>query len=443
LLEDSFFFIAPAAHPQPDLTLPAGRVGSGGWEYLKGIIPLKNDLDYPFYLSYFQQHHFKKDLPVKMKVPFFELVSQFGVLEKEIQSALGEVFKAQQFIMGPQVKQFEETIARYCQTPYAIGVASGSDALLLALMALEIGPGDEVLLPPFTFFATAGSVSRLGATPVFIDIDPRTFNLDPSAFDKKVTSRTKAVIPVHLFGQCADMDPILEMARSRHLCVIEDAAQALGAEYKRKPGAEGRKAGQMGDFGCFSFFPTKNLGAFGDAGMVVTHDPGLAEKVRLLRVHGSHPKYFHKLAGINSRLDTLQAAILLVKFRYLEQWTKERQKKARRYQELLRDIPLTLPEFQLPMTEYENRHIYNQYVIRVPERDRLRQFLQEEGVGTEIYYPVPLHLQQCYAYLNQHRGDFPASEKASEEVLALPVYPELKEDQQDYVADRIRAFYKK
>ena len=380
---------------------------------------------------------------MKMKVPFFDLVSQFGVLEKEIQSALGEVFKTQQFIMGPQVKRLEETISQYCQTSYAIGVASGSDALLLALMALGIGAGDEVLLPPFTFFATAGSVSHLGATPVFIDIDPETFNLDPSAIDKKMTPRTKAIIPVHLFGQCADMDPILEMARSRHLFVIEDAAQALGAEYKRKSGVEGRKAGQMGDFGCFSFFPTKNLGAFGDAGMVVTHDPGLAEKVRLLRVHGSHPKYVHKLVGINSRLDTLQAAILLVKFRHLERWTMERQIKARRYQEMLRDIPLMIPGFQLPVTEYENRHIYNQYVIRAPERDRLRQFLQEEGVGTEIYYPVPLHLQQCYAYLNQRRGDFPASEKASEEVLALPVYPELKEDHQDYVADRIRAFYKK
>jgi dTDP-4-amino-4,6-dideoxygalactose transaminase len=379
---------------------------------------------------------------MKMKVPFFELVSQFGLLEKEIQSALGEVFKTQQFIMGPQVKRLEETIAQYCKTSCAIGVASGSDALLLALMALGIGAGDEVLLPSFTFFATAGSVSHLGATPVFIDIDPKTFNLDPSAIDSKVTPKTKAIIPVHLFGQCADMDPILEIARSRHLFVIEDAAQALGAEYKHNLGAEGRKAGQMGDFGCFSFFPTKNLGAFGDAGMVVTHDSDLAEKVRLLRVHGSHPKYFHKLIGINSRLDTLQAAILLVKFRYLEQWTMERQKKARRYQELLRDLPLTIPQFQLPGTEHGNRHIYNQYVIRVPERDRLRQFLQEEGVGTEIYYPVPLHLQQCYAYINHHHGDFPVSEKASEEVLALPVYPELKEDQQDYVADRIMAFYK-
>jgi dTDP-4-amino-4,6-dideoxygalactose transaminase len=380
---------------------------------------------------------------MKVKVPFFELVPQFVDLEKEIQSALSEVFKTQQFILGPQVKQLEETIARYCQTPYAIGVASGSDALLLPLMALEIGAGDEVLLPSFTFFATAGSVSRLGATPVFVDIAPQTFNIDPAKIEEKVTPRTKAIIPVHLYGQCADMDPILQIARARHLSVIEDAAQALGAEYRRYSGTPGQKAGQMGDFGCFSFFPTKNLGAFGDAGMVVTHDPEGAGKVRLLRAHGSHPKYYHKLVGINSRLDTLQAAILLVKFRSLEKWTGQRQKKAERYQKLFQDLTLTVPEFQLPLTQYENRHIYNQFVIRAPMRDRLRQSLQEEGVATEIYYPVPLHLQECYAYLNHRRGDFPASERASEEVLALPIYPELKEDQQDYVVDRIRAFYKR
>ncbi|HSB05776.1 MAG TPA: DegT/DnrJ/EryC1/StrS family aminotransferase, partial [Thermodesulfobacteriota bacterium] len=248
-----------------------------------------------------------------MKVPFFDLVAQFFSLEKEIQLALDEVFKTQQFILGPQVKALEQTIGQYCETPYAIGVASGSDALFLALMALGIGSGDEVLLPPFTFFATAGAVSRVGAVPVFIDIDPHTYNMDPLKIEEKITPRTKAIIPVHLYGQCADMDPILRIAASRHLFVIEDAAQALGAEYKHQPHAPGQRAGQMGHFGCFSFFPTKNLGAFGDAGMVVTHDPSLAEKTRLLRVHGSHPKYFHKVIGINSRLDTLQAAILLVK----------------------------------------------------------------------------------------------------------------------------------
>jgi dTDP-4-amino-4,6-dideoxygalactose transaminase len=380
---------------------------------------------------------------MKMKVPFFDLVPQFVSLKKEIQSALDEVFKTQQFILGPQVKALEEAISQYSQTPHAVGVASGSDALLLSLMALGIEAGDEVLLPPFTFFATAGAVSRLGAIPVFVDIAPLTFNMDPSKIEENITRKTKAIIPVHLFGQCADMDPILRIAKSRHLFVIEDAAQALGSEYKPDPNTGVRTAGQMGDFGCFSFFPTKNLGAFGDAGMVVTKDPVLAERTRLLRAHGSRPKYYHKFIGINSRLDTLQAAVLLVKFRFLEQWTRERQKKAKQYENLLGDLAATLPGFHLPITQYENRHIYNQYVVLAPERDRLRQFLHEGGVGTEIYYPVPLHLQECYAFLGHRRGDFPASEKAAEEVLALPVFPELTSDQQAYVADRIKAFYRK
>ena len=275
---------------------------------------------------------------MKTKVPFFDLTAQFKSIEEEIKSALDEVFKTQQFILGSKVQALEETIAQYCRTRYAIGVASGSDALLLSLMALGVGTGDEVLLPPFTFFATAGSVSRLGAIPVFVDIDPDTYNIDPSKIEEKITPRTKAIIPVHLFGQCADMDPLLQIAKAKKLFVIEDAAQALGAEYRPEAGSEGRRAGQIGDLGCFSFYPTKNLGAFGDAGMVVTDHPDLAEKVRLLRVHGSQPKYFHKWIGINSRLDTLQAAILLVKFRYLEKWTSERQKKAERYQWLFRDV---------------------------------------------------------------------------------------------------------
>ena len=378
-----------------------------------------------------------------MKVPFFDLVPQFISLEREIHLALDEVFKTQQFILGPQVKTLEQTLAQYCEIPHAIGVASGSDALFLSLMALGIGMGDEVLIPSFTFFATAGAVSRLGAIPVFVDIDPQTYNIDPSRIEEKITPRTKAVIPVHLFGQCADMDPILRIGESKHLFIIEDAAQALGAEYNSFEKKRGRKAGQMGDLGCFSFFPTKNLGAFGDAGMVVTKDPTLAERTRLLRVHGSHPKYFHKLIGINSRLDTLQAAILLVKFRYLETWTQARQKRAERYRKLLGNLASTLSGFQLPTTQFENRHIYNQYVVRVPERNRLRQFLQDGGIGTEIYYPLPLHLQECYAFLNHRRGDFPASEKAGEEVLALPIYPELTDEQQTYVVDRIKTFYKK
>jgi dTDP-4-amino-4,6-dideoxygalactose transaminase len=380
---------------------------------------------------------------MKMKVPFFDLAVQFKSIENEIKSALDEVFQNQQFIMGPKVQALEEAIAQYCQTRYAIGVASGSDALLLSLMALDIKAGDEVLLPPFTFFATAGSVSRLGATPVFVDIDRETFNIDPLKIEEKITARTKAILPVHLFGQCADMDPLLEIAKEKRLFVIEDAAQALGAEYKPKVGSEGRRAGQIGDLGCFSFYPTKNLGAFGDAGMVVTDNPLLAEKVRLLRVHGSQPKYFHKAIGVNSRLDTIQAAILLVKFKYLEKWTAERQRKAERYQQLFEDLLSSVKGFKLPTVQYQNRHIFHQYVIRVPERDRLKQFLAEEGIGTDIYYPVPLHLQECYSFLNYRRGDLPVSEKVSEEVLALPIYPELTEDQQSVIVNRIKAFYNK
>ncbi len=380
---------------------------------------------------------------MKTKVPFFDLAIQFKSIEHEIKSALEGVFQNQQFIMGPNVQVLEETIAQYCRVRYAVGVASGSDALLLSLMALDIGAGDEVLLPSFTFFATAGSVSRLGATPVFVDIDGETYNMDSSKIEEKITARTKAIIPVHLFGQCADMDPLLKIAREKKLFIIEDAAQALGAEYKPKAGSEGRRAGQIGDLGCFSFYPTKNLGAFGDAGMVVTDNPGLTEKVRLLRVHGSQPKYFHKSIGINSRLDTIQAAILLVKFKYLEKWTVERQRKAERYQGLFQDLLPSVKGLKLPSVQYQNRHIFHQYVVRVPERDRLKQFLAEEGIGTDIYYPVPLHLQECYSFLKYRRGDLPVSEKASEEVLALPIYPELTEDQQRVVVNRIKAFYNK
>ena len=379
----------------------------------------------------------------KAKIPFFDLSAQFKSIEDEIKSAMDEVFQNQQFILGSKVQALEETIAQYCRTRYAIGVASGSDALVLALMALGIGAGDEVLLPPFTFFATAGSVSRLGATPVFVDIDRETYNIDPSKIEEKITSKTKAILPVHLFGQCADMNPLLKIAQKKKLFVIEDAAQALGAEYKPNAGSQGRRAGQIGDLGCFSFYPTKNLGAFGDAGMVVTDNPSLAEKVRLLRVHGSQPKYFHKTIGINSRLDTIQAAILLVKFKYLEKWTAERQKKAERYQGLFQNLLSSVEGLKLPTIQYQNRHIFHQYVIRVPERDRLRKFLAERGIGTDIYYPVPLHLQECYSFLKYRRGDLPNSEKASEEVLALPVYPELTEDQQEVVVDGIKAFYRR
>jgi len=380
---------------------------------------------------------------MKIKVPFFELVSQFRTIEDEIKSALEEVFKTQQFILGPKVDALEKAVADYCCTRFAIAVASGSDALLLSLMALEIGPGDEVLLPPFTFFATAGAVSRVGATPVFVDIEEKTYNIDPSRIEEKMTSKTKAIIPVHLYGQCADMSPLLQIARSKGLFVIEDAAQALGAEYQSTKDPVCQRSGKMGDHGCFSFFPTKNLGAFGDAGMIVTDHPQRAEKIRLLRVHGGQLKYFHKIIGINSRLDALQAAVLLVKLRHLEKWTEERQRNARRYDSLFQELLPSLPELKLPFTQYKNRHIFNQYVIRIPERDALRQFLTKEEIGTEIYYPVPLHLQECYSFLKHRRGDFPVSEKAAEETLALPIFPELREDQQAYVVDRIKAFYKK
>jgi dTDP-4-amino-4,6-dideoxygalactose transaminase len=380
---------------------------------------------------------------MKMKVPFFDLNSQFYSIEGEIKSALDEVFKTQQFILGPKVETLEQTIANYCQTRYAVGVASGSDALLLSLMAFGIGTGDEVLLPPFTFFATAGAISRTGATPVFVDIEEETHNIDPSKIEEKITSRTKAIIPVHLFGQCADMGPLLQIAKAKQLFVIEDAAQALGAEYRPHLNTKGKRAGQMGDLGCFSFYPTKNLGAFGDAGMVVTDNPHLAERTRLLRVHGSQPKYFHKMIGINSRLDAIQAAILLVKFRHLEKWTEERQRKAEQYWSLFQDLLPSIPNLHLPSIQYGNRHIFHQYVIRVPERGKLRQFLIECGIGTDIYYPLPLHLQECYSFLKYQRGDFPVSEKAAEEALALPIYPELTEDQQLYVVENIKTFYKK
>jgi dTDP-4-amino-4,6-dideoxygalactose transaminase len=377
-----------------------------------------------------------------MKVPFFDLKSQFRAIEGEIKSALEEVFAAQHFIQGPHVVRLEQALAEYCRARFAIGVASGSDALLLSLMALGLGPGDEVILPPFTFFATAGSVSRLGATPVFVDIDPETYNLDPSSIEEKITAKTKAVIPVHLYGQCADMNPILQLAREKKLFVIEDAAQALGAEYRLRPDSPSRRAGQMGNLGCFSFYPTKNLGAFGDAGMVVTDDPDLTETLRVLRVHGSRPKYFHKVVGINSRLDTIQAAILLAKFRHLDEWTAERQRKAATYSTQFEDLVDSVPGFRIPTIQYENRHIFHQYVIRVPQRDRLQKYLAQEGVGTEIYYPLPLHLQECFAQLKYRRGNLPVSEKAAEETLALPIYPELTEAQQGYVVDRVKTFFR-
>jgi dTDP-4-amino-4,6-dideoxygalactose transaminase len=370
------------------------------------------------------------------EIPLLDLQSHFQAIEQEILQAIKVVYDHKKFVLGPEVRKLEEAVASYSGVDYAVGVASGSDALLLSLMALDIGPGDEVITTPYTFFATAGSIYRLGATPVFIDIDETTYNILPSQLEAKVTSKTKAIIPVHLYGQCADMDSIMEVAIKHSIPVIEDAAQAIGAEY----GKDGRrkKAGSMGSMGCFSFFPSKNLGGMGDGGMIVSNDPQLAEKVSILRNHGSNPKYYHKIVGANSRLDTLQAAILLIKLKYLDGWTQKRQQNAQFYNRLFEQANL---DITLPFIEHQNRHIYNQYVIRTKMRDQLREFLKEKGIGTEIYYPLPLHLQECFSGLGYREGDLPNSERAARETLALPIYPELSRQMQEEVVDSIKEFF--
>lgn len=377
-----------------------------------------------------------------MKVPLLDLKSQYRSIRDQVLAVTQELYDSQGFILGPQVEKLENAIATYSCAKYAVGVSSGTDALLICLMALEIGPGDEVITTPYTFFATAGAVARTGAKPVFVDIDEETYNLDPTQLKAKITSRTKAIIPVHLYGQCCQMAPILKIAKENNLAVIEDAAQAIGAEDGEGQGAQyqGKRAGSIGDFGCFSFFPSKNLGAFGDAGMVVTSSGEMYEKLVTLRVHGSRPKYYHHLLGGNFRLDALQAAILLVKFPHLDSWTQARQANAKRYRELFAAAGLT-DRVVLPV-EGTGRHIYNQFVILVPDdREGLRQHLHEAGVGTEVYYPVPMHLQPCFKYLNGKKGDFPRSERAAEHTLALPIYPELTGEQQIYVVDTIRSFF--
>lgn len=369
-----------------------------------------------------------------MKVPLLNLKAQYQTIKNEVLAATRELYETQCFILGPEVEKLEEQIARYCHTEYAVGVSSGTDALLISLMAAEIGPGDEVITSPYTFFATVGSIVRVGATPVFVDIEEDTYNIDPQAISDKITKKTKAIIPVHLYGQCCDMDPILELAHAYDIVVIEDAAQAIGAEYR------GRRAGSMGDMGCFSFFPSKNLGAFGDGGMTTTSSDVLYDKLRILRVHGSHPKYYHKLVGGNFRLDALQAAIILVKLPYLEQWTSARRANGRCYRELFSHEGLD--DFVGLPAEKEGRHIYNQFVIAVQSRrDELKRFLNEAGIGTEVYYPVPMHLQPCLQYLNGKKGDFVQAESAAEKTLALPIYAELTEEQQAYVVRKIKAFY--
>lgn len=376
-----------------------------------------------------------------MKVPLLDLKQQYQSIKEEILNVTEEVFESQYFILGPRVEVLEKEIAGYCSAKHAVGVASGTDALLISLMAAGIGPQDLVITTPYTFFATVGSIVRAGARPVFVDIDPETYNISPdgvakaiSAMNKAEKKSLKAMIPVHLYGQCADMDPLLKIAEAYNLIVIEDGAQAIGATYGQK------RAGAMGDLGCFSFFPSKNLGAFGDGGMVTTNADSFFEKLRILRVHGSFPKYYHKIVGGNFRLDALQAAIVSVKLKYLDQWTAARRKNAVNYRKLI-DAAGLGSMIKLPL-EKEPGHIYNQFIISVDnKRDELRQYLQAAEIGTEVYYPVPMHLQECFSNLNYKKGDFPVAERAAEHTLALPIYPELSDDQQAYVVEKIKQFY--
>jgi len=379
-----------------------------------------------------------------MKIPLLDLKSQYATIKDEIRLALDEVLESQYFILGPKVEELEEKIAAYSRTKYAVGLSSGTDALMASLMAIDIKPGDEVITTPFTFFSTAGVIARLNARPVFVDIDSETYNIDPQKIEPAVTPRTKAVIPVHLFGQCADMDPIIEIARRHNLTVIEDAAQSIGSQYKSYP------AGSIGHMGIFSFFPSKNLGGYGDGGMAVTDDQTLCEKLKIIRVHGSKPKYYHKIVGGNFRLDALQAAVLLVKLKYLDSWSKKRRENAAYYDQkfaqsgLVEKGLITTPAAVYKESGDKNYHIYNQYTIRTQnegERDKLRSHLKENGIGTEIYYPLPLHLQECFNELGYKKGSFPVAEKAAATVLSLPIYPELTPSQQDYIVEKITTFF--
>jgi dTDP-4-amino-4,6-dideoxygalactose transaminase len=376
-------------------------------------------------------------------IPLLDLKAQYAPIREEIRAAIDRVADAQYFIGGPEVDSLEREIAEYSQCAFGVGVSSGTDALLVALMTAGVQPGDEVITTPYSFFATAGSIYRLCAVPVFVDISLVDYNIRPDLLEAAITSRTKAIIPVHLYGQVADMDPIMEVAQRHGLVVIEDAAQAIGAEYR------GRRAGSIGHFGCFSFFPSKNLGGFGDGGMITTTDAALAHKARLLRNHGAEPKYYHKLVGGNFRLDALQAAILRVKLRYLDGWTAGRQRNAARYRRLFGEAGLVANDgpsaaddgpssVVLPIEQPERRHIYNQFVIRTAQRDAVIGVFKERKIGHEIYYPVPLHLQECFAARGYAAGDLPASEQAARETLALPVYPELTDEMQAAVVDAVR-----
>ena len=369
------------------------------------------------------------DAPATMTVPLLDLRAQYATIKPEMDAAVHAVLDSARFIQGPEVTGLEAEVAAYSRAAHGVGVASGTDALLLALKALGVGPGDEVVTTAYSFFASASTIALLGAKPVFCDIEPDTYNLDPAQLEARLTARTKAVVPVHLFGQCADMPAIRALCDPRGIPVLEDAAQAIGSEW------QGRRAGEMGVAACFSFFPSKNLGGIGDGGMVVGQDEALLDRVRLLREHGARPKYHHHVLGQNSRLDALQAAVLRVKLRHLEEWHAARQRNAALYRELLADTRVGLP-----LEKGEARHIYNQFVIRTPQRDALKQHLTGAGIGTEVYYPRPLHLQECFADLGHREGDFPLAEGAAAETLALPIYPELTGEQVAYVASKIHAF---
>jgi dTDP-4-amino-4,6-dideoxygalactose transaminase len=387
-----------------------------------------------------------------LSVPLLDLKAQYHQIQAEVMEALGKVCAEQQFILGPHVKELEERLAEYSQCRYGIGVSSGTDALLMALMSLDVGAGDEVITTPYTFFATAGAVVRLGARPLFCDINPITYNISPASvaecianqcelrngrlINKKTGGVVKVLMPVHLFGQMSDMDLLIELARRNNLKIVEDAAQAVGSEYR-----DSRRAGSMGDVGCFSFFPSKNLGAFGDAGMCVTNDGILAERLKVLRVHGSKPKYHHAIIGGNFRLDELQAAVLLVKLKYLDAWTRSREENASFYKSMFKKSGLE-DCVSTPPALNGYRHIFNQYVLRVKRRDELRKYLGAAGIDTEVYYPMPLHMQQCFRYLGYRAEDFPEACCAAAEALAIPIYPELSSVQKQHVVNTIAAFYR-
>lgn len=373
-----------------------------------------------------------------MKVPLLDLRAQYAVIKDEIMLAIKEVLESQHFILGPKVIKIEEEIAHYCNVKYAIGLSSGTDALLASLMAINIQPGDTIITTPYSFFATVGVIVRLGATPVFVDIDPLTYNLNTNKlkelFEKRIQKKPKAIIPVHLYGQCAEMDAIMRFAKEQKIKVIEDTAQAMGAKYREN------FAGAIGDMGCFSFFPSKNLGGYGDGGMVITNSPDLAKKLKSLRVHGIGDEHSYHMVGGNFRLDALQAAVLSVKLKYLDNWAEKRRYNANTYNRLFKKYGLS--SIQTPHSPPENFHVYNQYVIRVSNRDKLQELLKAGGVGTAVYYPIPLHLQPCFSNFGYKKGDFPEAEKAASETLALPIYPELTLEQQEYVVRKIATIQK-